>query len=224
MEDDALLARSEREALEHEGYAVRIAADGDGGLDAALHGSPDLVILDVGLPGMDGLELLRRLKAARPELPVLIASARDDEFDRVLGLEMGGDDYLTKPFSLREMVARVRARLRAGEHRHAETGDPGGDLALGDARIDLRRRIVARGGRETRLTTIEAALLDYLARRKGRDVGRQELLEYVWEESTTITPRKVDNVVKKLRAKIEADPSHPRHILTVHGKGYRLEP
>lgn len=222
VEDDAVLARGVQDALEKEGFRVERRATGDEGLEAAVALAPDLVLLDVGLPGIDGLEVLRRLKALRPRLPVVITSARDDEFDRVLGLELGGDDYVTKPFSLRELTARIRARLRGSDDRSTPVVDE--QFAFGSMRADLRRRIVHRPQRDERLTSTECALLGYLIGHRGADVSREELLEKVWQEDGSVTPRKVDNIVKKLRSKVEDDPSRPQYILTVHGKGYRFEP
>ena len=221
VEDDPVIAQNERDALERDGYRVEHRATGEAGVEAVRALLPDLVVLDVGLPGMDGLQVLRQLKSQFPKLPVVLASARAEEVDRVVGLEMGADDYVTKPFSLRELSARVKARLRS----RFEPAPPVPEkILLGRFTADVRRRVVHRPEGDTRLTTTEAALLGYLVARPGESVSREALLEEVWEEGEALSLRKVDGAIKKLRAKIEEEPSSPRHVLTVHGKGYRYEP
>jgi DNA-binding response OmpR family regulator len=220
VEDDETLALGLVSALELAGFGVRHFDNGEDALEEVEAEPPDLAILDVMLPGMDGIELLTRMKKTHPEIPVILLTAKGQEDDRVLGLEAGADDYVTKPFSVRELIARVKARLRA---LNVEPSAPG-DLALDGATVDLKRRIVAKGGVEERLTTHEAGVLAYLAARAGTDVSREELLEKVWGYSPNMNTRTVDNQILKLRKKLEGTPANPRHILTVHGKGYRFEP
>ena len=220
IEDDATIAIGLKEALEHERFSVRHAVSGEKGIDLVHSFEPDLVLCDIMLPGKDGLEVMRTIKSENPSLPVIMLTARTSEIDRVMGLEMGADDYVTKPFSVREVVARVKARLR--EKTDAKKAPD--VYAFGDVRVDLRRRVLWKGDVETRLTTHESGTLAYLIGHKGIDVSRDELLEKVWGYSAALTTRTVDNQILKLRKKIEDTPAQPRHILTVHGTGYRFEP
>ncbi|MFZ5478822.1 MAG: response regulator transcription factor [Myxococcota bacterium] len=219
VEDDDTLAMGLTNALEHERFQVTHCDTGEKALDAIEDDVPDVLVLDVMLPGMDGLSVLRKVKAEHPELPIILLTARNAEVDRVLGLELGADDYVTKPFSLRELIARVRARLRS---RPAAPRAPE-VFKFGRNEVDLRRRILTRDGEEYRMTTHEAGVLAYLVAHRGRDVAREELLQHVWGYSPSMATRTVDNQILKLRKKIEDVPSDPRHILTVHGTGYRFE-
>ena len=220
VEDDETLALGLVSALELAGYGVRHFDNGEDALDDVEAEPPDLAILDWMLPGMTGIEVLGRLKRSHPEIPVILLTAKGEEDDRVAGLEAGADDYVTKPFHVRELIARVKARLRA---LNVEPTAPG-ELKLASATVDLKRRIVTKDGTEERLTTHEAGVLSYLAARAGTDVSREELLEKVWGYSPNMNTRTVDNQILKLRKKLETTPADPRHILTVHGKGYRFEP
>jgi len=183
--------------------------------------APDLMICDIMLPGVDGLQVMRRVKDQYQDLPVIMLTARTDEIDRVMGLEMGADDYVTKPFSVRELLARVKARLRSTAPRERKPPDT---FTFGSVIVDLRRRLLHKNGTEAHLTTHEAGTLAYLITHRGRDVSRDELLENVWGYTAALTTRTVDNQILKLRKKIEDTPGQPRHILTVHGTGYRFEP
>jgi DNA-binding response OmpR family regulator len=215
VEDERTIADSVADRLRAEGFAVRIASDGPAGVAAAAEDRPDLVVLDVLLPGFDGLEVCRRIQADRP-VPVLMLTARDDETDLLVGLAVGADDYLTKPFSLRELAARVHALLRRQE-RAVAAGDP--VLRVGDLEIDRAERRVRRGGVEAHLTPTEFDLLVHLAARPRRVLPRDELLARVWGWSDGVTgSRTVDSHVKALRRKLGAD-----LIRTVHGVGYALE-
>jgi len=220
VEDDKTIGEGLLAALEHERFEVRHVETAEAGLAAIQEVTPDLVICDIMLPGMDGLQMMRKLKQEYQHLPVIMLTARSDEIDRVMGLEMGADDYVTKPFSVREVIARVKARLR---ERSAEPRTPD-TFAFGNVKVDLRRRVLWKGGEEKHLTTHEAGTLAYLITHRGRDVSRDELLEQVWGYTAALTTRTVDNQILKLRKKIEDTPSQPRHILTVHGTGYRFEP
>ncbi len=221
IEDDNTIAMGLKDALQHERFHVRHAASGEVALEMLRDRAPDLVVCDIMLPGVDGLQVMRVVKNDFPGIPVIMLTARADEIDRVMGLEMGADDYVTKPFSVREVIARVKARLRERGEGRRTTPDT---FEFGDVLVDLRRRILRKGTTETRLTTHEAGTLAYLITHRGRDVSRDELLQNVWGYSVALTTRTVDNQILKLRKKIEDTPSEPRHILTVHGTGYRFEP
>ncbi len=220
VEDDETIALGLVAALEHASYRVQRFDRGEPALASVAEDPPDLVLLDVMLPGMDGISVLARLKDSNPEIPVILLTAKASESDRVDGLEAGADDYVTKPFSLRELLARVKARLR---DRLPDLRMP--DVyRFGEVEVDLRRRVLTHGKEEHRLTTHEAGVLGYLIASRGRDVTREELLEKVWGYSPSMNTRTVDNQILKLRKKVEEIPADPRHILTVHGIGYRFEP
>jgi len=220
VEDDQTIGEGLLAALEHERFDVRHVETAEDAQEAIRTTVPDLLICDIMLPGMDGLQLMRKVKQDYENLPVIMLTAKGDEIDRVMGLEMGADDYVTKPFSVREVIARVKDRLR---ERAAEPRTPD-SFSFGSVKVDLRRRVLWKGGKEQHLTTHEAGTLAYLITHRGRDVSRDELLENVWGYTAALTTRTVDNQILKLRKKIEETPSQPRHILTVHGTGYRFEP
>jgi DNA-binding response OmpR family regulator len=220
VEDDATIALGLVHALEHERFEVTHVENGEAALDAVKRDPPDLVLCDIMLPGIDGIQVMRRIKDTHQDIGVLMLTARSEEIDRVMGLEMGADDYITKPFSAREVVARVKARLR-----NSRTDKRAPDhYDFSNVKVDLRRRILWKSGAEEHLTTHEAGTLAYLIAHRGRDVSRDELLEKVWGYTAALTTRTVDNQILKLRKKIEDTPGTPRHILTVHGTGYRFEP
>jgi DNA-binding response OmpR family regulator len=212
VEDELTIAESVAARLRAEGFDVELAHDGPGGVAAALADPPDLVVLDVMLPGFDGLEVCRRIHAVRP-IPVLMLTARDDEADVLTGLAVGADDYLTKPFSIRELAARVHVLLRRVERAGAANA-----LVLGDLEIDEAEHRVRRSGAEAHLTRTEFELLLHLARRPRTVLGRDRLLAEVWGWSDGASTRTVDSHVKALRRKLGAD-----LIRTVHGVGYALE-
>jgi DNA-binding response OmpR family regulator len=219
IEDDASIVAGLRLNLALEGYEVVTASDGEGGLQLAGETKPDLVLLDIVLPGMNGLEVLRRLRARDAEVPVLILTARGEEADKVLGLQLGADDYISKPFSLGELRARIHAALRRKRLR-------AGDQAVaffGDVQIDLGRHRVSRAGKPVPMTAREFALLAYFLRNPARVVDRETLLRSVWK-TQFLNARTIDNFIVRLRAKLEPDPDRPRHFLTVRGVGYRFEP
>jgi two-component system, OmpR family, response regulator ResD len=206
--------------LEREGYAVESAADGESAVSLAERVSPHVVVLDLMLPTVDGFEVFRRLRSSS-DVPVLMLTAKGTELDRVLGLELGADDYVTKPFSPREIVARIRAILRRSEQ---VPGESDGRFLAGPLEIDRDRREVRRDGALVPMTRKEFDLLELLATRPGRTFTRTQLLEEVWDfawdgDSSTVTVH-----VRRLREKIEPEPSSPRHIVTVRGVGYRFEP
>ncbi|HET7676686.1 MAG TPA: response regulator transcription factor [Candidatus Limnocylindrales bacterium] len=220
VEDEFAVARGVQYALQQEGYSVTVARSGEEGLEVGTTQAPDLVILDVRLPGMDGFEVLRRLRAAGSKAPVLFLTARDDEVDKVIGLELGADDYLTKPFSLRELMSRIKALLRRA---YGDLADAAGGRVIRhrDLVIDLERRRVQRGQRRIGLTATEFELLRHLASRPGRVFSRRELLELVRDYEALDQDEKTINVhVSHLREKLEDDPAAPAFILTIRGAGY----
>jgi DNA-binding response OmpR family regulator len=217
VEDNADLARGLRNNFEIEGYDVDVAADGPEGVAAFLKRPPDLVVLDLMLPGMDGYRVLREIRRARVDVPVLVLTARSDESDKVRLLKLGADDYVTKPFGVLELLARVEALLRRARPRRDE------EFIFGDVRVDAGRRVVTRHGVEIPLTPMELDLLLALLRRRGDVASRLELLTEVWGHAATVLTRTVDTHIAELRRKLEDDPASPRHILTVRKAGYRLE-
>ena len=223
VEDDETIAMGVVNALQHERYDVSHVDNGEAAIASIDNNPPDVVLLDVMLPGIDGLGVLRHVKGDHPDVQVIMLTAKSEELDRVLGLEMGADDYVTKPFSLRELIARVKARLRSRPTQSDKKREAPDHFVFGDVEVDLRRRVLTRDGEEHRLTTHEAWVLGYLIAHRGRAVSREELLEEVWGYSASMTTRTVDNQILKLRKKLEAVPGDPRHILTVHGTGYRFE-
>jgi DNA-binding response OmpR family regulator len=220
VEDEPEMQVILRDNLEYEGYEVVSATTGEAGLQMAAAKQPDLVLLDVMLPRMSGFEVCRRLRAERFTMPIIMLTARNAELDRVAGLEIGADDYLGKPFGVRELVARVRVQLR-----RAHQPDPGpAEVRLGDVVVDLRLRRARAGRRPLDLSSREFELLEYLIDHADKVVTREELLSAVWGYGEAPLTRTVDNFVAKLRKKVERDPRDPRHILTVHGSGYRFIP
>ncbi len=220
VEDEPDLLVGLRQNLEVEGYRVLHAGDGARGLETAVKEKPDLVILDIMIPRMDGLEVCRQLRARGQTTPILMLTAKSQEVDKVVGLEMGADDYLTKPFGLRELLARVKALLRRASRRV----DLPVVVRVGDWEIDCNA-FAARKGKTTRpLGRYEADILALLARRANQVVTRNEILNEVWGIDAYPSDRTVDNYIVKLRRLVEKDAKNPRHILTVHGAGYKLVP
>jgi len=219
VEDNDDLAFGLRTILEFEGHEVDVASDGPAGLEGAREGSPDLVILDLMLPRKGGYEVLRELRAGGGRMPVLILTARSEERDVVLGFDSGADDYVTKPFSTLELLARVRALLRRSRPGTEEDRD-----AFGDVAIETGARVVRRAGEIVELTPKEFDLLAALLRRRGAVASRNELLTEVWQYGNAdVATRTVDVHIAELRRKLEDDPSNPEHILTVRKAGYRLK-
>jgi two-component system, OmpR family, response regulator RegX3 len=220
VDDEPAIVDAITYALSSEGFDVESRASGESALEAALGGAFDLVILDLRLPGLSGIEVCRRLRAAS-DLPILILSARDAEVDRVLGLEAGADDYVTKPFSLAELVSRVRAIFR---RRTLDLSRSGSALrTVGGLRIDLDRHRVTVDGSPVELTPTEFKLLAFLAQEPGRVFGRRQVMQYLWNSTYVGDERACDVHVSKLRKKIEPNPERPARLVTVRGFGYRLE-
>ena len=219
VEDNHDLAFGLRNNLEIEGYAVDVAADGPSGLASARATRPDLVVLDLMLPGIDGYRVLRQLRDDGLTMPVLILTAKGEEADKVQGFRLGADDYVTKPFGVLELLARVQALLRRSR--------PAAPVAtierFGDVEVDGSTRTVRRAGQLVAVTPMEFDLLVALLRRRGAVASRIELLAEVWGHSSAVLTRTVDTHIGELRRKLEADPSRPQHILTVRKTGYRLQ-
>ncbi|MBI5284713.1 MAG: response regulator transcription factor [Chloroflexi bacterium] len=219
VEDEPSLASTLSYNLRKNGFNVVSAADGLAGLQEARRARPDVVVLDLMLPKMDGLEVCRRIRADS-DVPILMLTAKSEELDKVVGLEVGADDYLTKPFGMRELMARVRALLRRSGARGA-TGEAG-QIVIGDVELDARGRAVHRAGRAIALKPKEFDLLFFLARNPGQVFTREQLLEHVWGYEFFGGSRTVDVHVRWLREKLETEPGHPEHLLTVRGVGYKL--
>jgi two-component system alkaline phosphatase synthesis response regulator PhoP len=220
VDDELPIVTTVRAYLEKEGYAVHTAFDGPGALEASRTFQPDLIVLDIMLPGMDGIELLRTLRK-ESEVYVLMLTAKTEEMDKIVGLTVGADDYMTKPFSPRELVARVKAILRRG--RSVEQPQAGPVLTFQRLRIDLDAHRVWKDGQEIELTPIEFELLHALARHRGLVLSREQLLEQVWNYDYYGDERVVDVHIGRIRKKIEDDPANPTLILTVRSAGYRFE-
>ena len=219
IEDDPKILRGLSDNLRFESYVVVAERDAEAGYLAFQRELPDLLILDVMLPGMSGLDLCRRLRTDKVATPVLLLTARSQEYDRVIGLDLGADDYVTKPFSIMELMARVRALLR----RVAVPSQAPDRLEFGEITVDFRRYEVLRRGRPVSLARKEFALLRQLATRPGEVVTRAELLDRVWGCDQFPTTRTVDNHIALLRSKLEIDPGNPNHLITVHGVGYKFQ-
>ena len=219
IEDELELARGLEINLSREGYEVLCAPTGEEGLRIAERERPDLVLLDLMLPGMSGLDVCREMRGRGNAVPVIMLTAKSTIPDRVVGLELGADDYVTKPFSLAELLARIRARLRPPPAREAESPRR---YRAGDVEIDFDLLTVTRNEQAVSLTAKEGELLHLLVRSRGRTVDRSRMLEEVWGYDPASTTRTVDTHILNLRHKIEDDPGRPRHILTVYGEGYKF--
>jgi len=217
VDDEPKIVQLARDYLEHAGFAVVTASDGRAALDEVHRRRPDLVVLDLGLPRLDGLDVTRSIRGDST-LPIIMLTARDDEVDKLVGLELGADDYLTKPFSPRELVARVKAVLRRTE-RQAEPGDA---IRAGDLTLDVPRMRTELAGRPIDLTATEFQLLATLAAQPGRIFTRSQLLDAVHGVAFESYERAIDTHVKNIRRKLEPDPREPRYVLTVYGVGYRF--
>jgi len=216
VDDEPKIVRLVRDYLEHAGFAVIVARDGREALMRARAEHPDLVVLDLGLPGLDGLDVTRALRHDSA-VPLIMLTARDSETDRVLGLELGADDYLTKPFSPRELVARVRAVLRRNQPE-----SPDRVLRVGELELDVARLRAEVGGQAVSLTATEFQLLVTMARQPGRVFTRAQLLDAIHGEALEAYERAIDAHVKNIRRKLEPDPRHPHYLQTVYGVGYRM--
>jgi DNA-binding response OmpR family regulator len=220
IEDDLAILRGLKDNLEYDSYEVLTAADGEQGYSLIKEKKPDLIILDLMLPKMNGYELCRKVRGEGITTPILMLTARGEEMDRVVGLDMGADDYVTKPFSVPELMARIRAIFRRVQK--ARTGDLPAELQFGEIKIDFKRFEALKGEVSLTMSRKEFGVLRLLAARVGEVVTRDELLDEVWGYDQYPTTRTVDNHISLLRTKLEDDPSRPRHLITVHGVGYKL--
>jgi DNA-binding response OmpR family regulator len=216
IEDDATLLRGLKDNFEAQNYRVETASDGQSGLSAALTHPPDLVLLDIMLPRMNGYEICRALRARKLEMPIVMLTAKGQEEDVIRGLELGADDYVTKPFSIRQLLARARALLR----RQASWGSA---FSFGACKVDFAAHKLFKGGVEVALTAKEFELLKFFVSRAGRALTRDQILDLVWGSEIIVNDRSVDRCITTLRAKIEADPHRPAHIQTIRNIGYRFE-
>lgn len=217
VEDDPAILRGLADNLKFESYEVLTASDGEAACRLIREKNPDLVVLDLMLPRMSGYEVCRKMRGEGVMTPIVMLTARGEEGDRILGLDLGADDYISKPFSVRELLARIRAVLR-----RAQPGpNAPDDLQFDDVAIDFRRYEARKGDTPVEMTRKEFGVLRFLAGRAGAVVTRDELLNEVWGYESTPTTRTVDNHIASLRAKLEAAPSEPRHLLTIHGVGYK---
>jgi DNA-binding response OmpR family regulator len=218
VEDEPALLRGLKDTFAGKGYEVATASDGQAGLQLALAQAPDLILLDIMLPRVNGYEICRCLREKGLEMPIVMLTAKGQEEDIILGLNLGADDYVTKPFRIGELVARAKAFLRRKKPQ------PAAIARFGEHELDLAARKLLRQGKEVELTAKEFRLLAYFAARPGRALARNDILDAVWGSSVVVTQRSVDRCVATLRAKIEADPRNPAHIQTLRDIGYRFEP
>ena len=219
VEDEEGLAAGIKLNLEGEGFTVDWAQDGSEGLRKAVEDSPDLIILDIMLPKKTGLDVCRELRHQNINIPIIMLTAKGEEIDKVVGLELGADDYMTKPFSIRELLARINVQLR---REKTQAGMPPQSYRIGDMEVDFARFKLRRGDKDIKLTSLEVAILRYMIDHRGEVVTRDALLDKIWGYEKFPTTRTVDSHILKLRKKIEKDPSNPRYILSVYGGGYRF--
>ena len=220
IEDDPAISRGLCHNLKYEGYEIRSAIRGDAAMPITVDFQPDLIILDLMLPGIDGFEILRRLRESQNDVHVIVLSAKTREDDKVRALQLGADDYVTKPFGLREFLARVSAAMRRIRARCAVREAP---ISFGNIKIEPDTKRVFRNGSEAHLTPRACDLLIYFARHPGFIYSRDDLLAHAWPDDYEGTSRTIDNFVVQIRAQIEEDPAHPTHLVTVHGQGYRFD-
>jgi DNA-binding response OmpR family regulator len=219
IEDDPGIQLSLKDELESEGYVVCIAGNGERGIELVEEGKPDLVILDIMLPLLDGYEVCKKLRGDGISTPIIMLTVKDKEIDKVLGLELGADDYVTKPFSLRELVARVRANLRRFEEHQNQISR----YRIGQVELDFKKFEAIKGEINVEFTPLEFQILGLLVRRREEGVTRDDFLDEIWgEENVYVTSRTIDSHIANIRKKIEEDPSHPRFIKSIRGIGYKL--
>ena len=218
VEDDAAMAAALKDGFAYEGYEIELARDGEAGLKLAREAAPDVVILDVMLPKMSGLDVCKRLRAEGSALPIIMLTARGQEIDKVVGLKLGADDYVTKPFGFMELIARVEALLRrtSGGRARAEV------YGFGDVVVDFKKAELNKRGSPVEVTARELKLLQYFIEHRGEVIPRERLLDHVWEYDDVPLTRTVDMHVAKLRKKIESDPADPKFLVTVHRVGYKF--
>ena len=220
IEDDISILRGLKDNLTFEGYQVITATDGREGLTIALEKQLDLLLLDIMLPGMNGYEICRKLKKEKPDLPIIMITARGSEMDTVAGLDIGADDYISKPFSIPELLARVRALLRRSSTENIEVET----YSFGNVSLDFKKYVTTVHQKQVDLSSKEYDIMKYFIEHEHEVVHRHDLLEKVWGFDITPTTRTVDNYILELRKKLEPDPSKPRYILTIRGAGYKFMP
>lgn len=222
VEDEPSLIFTLRDTLESEGYEVIVSEDGEQAVGLAQEHKPDIMILDIMLPGKNGYEICQEIRSLKFTFPIIMLTAKDQELDKVKGLDIGADDYITKPFGVKELLARIQARLRrAGTYSSSNNIEV---LQLGNTKIDLlESKAIFADGKTNELTAREIELIRYLLQAGGEPVSRDELLEKVWRYEYSTNTRTVDVHISKLRAKIESQPDEPRHLITLHGVGYLLK-
>ncbi len=218
IEDDLSILRGLKDNLKFEGYNVLTAPEGHEGLKLALEQSLDLLLLDIMLPGLSGYDICRKLKEQKPELPIIMLTARGQEVDKVAGLDLGADDYVTKPFSVPELMARIRAVLRRGVPAKAEPDI----FSFGNVTLDFKKYEASLNGKAIKLSAKEFEVIKYLIQNAGEVVHRNDLLDHVWGYDTFPTTRTVDNFILELRKKLEENPANPKHIISVRGVGYKF--
>jgi len=219
VEDEPGIRMSIKDELESEGYVVYEAEDGEHGLEIVHRMSPDLIILDIMMPILNGTEMCKRLRMSGDTTPILMLTVKDKEIDKVLGLELGADDYMTKPFSLRELLARVKALFRRTEEPYKGVQR----IRIGDVELDFKKFEARKNDEVLEFTPLEYQLLQCLVRERGTVLSRNEILDRIWgEDNVVVTPRTIDSHIANIRKKIERDPANPQLILSVHGIGYKL--
>ena len=223
VEDEAAMLRGLRDNLEIEGYNVDTADNGNDGLNKILENEYNLVLLDVMLPQMSGFDVCRTARKRGKKVPIILLTAKGEEIDKVLGLELGADDYITKPFSLRELLARIKAILRRSSTENDESKNTKSTIKIGQLTVNFTNyQSTDETGNDVKLSHKEYELLHYFVKNNGQVISRDELIKNVWNYNNEITTRTVDNFVVKLRQKIEANPNEPKIIITVHGTGYKM--
>jgi DNA-binding response OmpR family regulator len=218
IEDDSTMLRGLKDNFEFKGYKVLTASDGEKGLEAALNAKPDLILLDIMLPKINGYEICRLVREQKLDMPIIMLTAKGEESDIVLGLNLGADDYVTKPFSIKELLARAAAFLRRAKKEVQDIYE------FGDCRLDIPARRLTRKGKEIELSPKEFMLLEFFVKKPGKALTRDEILNAVWGYDCIVTPRSIDRFVTTLRDKIELKPNSPIYIHTIRGIGYRFEP
>ena len=218
VDDEPAMRTGLKDNLEIEGYQIAEAEDGQKGLEKIINGQYDLIILDVMMPGMSGFDVCKKVRAMGNNTPIILLTAKGEEIDKVLGLELGADDYVTKPFSLRELIARVKVILRRTENNLPSNNE----YTIGKLKVDFATYNASSDGRDVNLSHREFEILKYLLEHKNKTVSRDDLLSKVWGMESRITTRTIDNFILRLRQKVENDANHPKIILTIYGIGYKM--
>ncbi len=219
VDDEPEMVRGLKFNLEFDGYIIDTASNGIEGFEKIRSNNYNLIILDVMMPGMSGFDLCKECRNKKIHTPIILLTAKGEEIDKVLGLELGADDYITKPFSLRELLARIKAVLRRTDDFNNSSSY---EIQIGQLNVDLRTFEASSGGQLIKMSSREIEVLEFLYQNKNQPVDRFDIMSSLWETDSEVTTRTIDNYIVKLRQKIEDDPSNPKHIVTIHGKGYKL--